>query len=246
MMSALRLTKRVHLVGGGAYGISSSNDCNVYLIDGGGTLALVDAGGGGEVERLLENIRVLGFDPNQVELLFITHCHYDHMGGAKEIKEETGCQVVAHESEIDEIEGLGSLTLYEMARARGLKIEGVEVDLQLRGGERLGIGEIKVEVLHTPGHTPGGISLLLREGDVVDLFSGDTASAQGRLGWINGPGCDLRHWKRSIRRMLELNPERLFPGHGVFVLSGALNHIKMLHEKMNSPWINIITTVDFR
>ncbi|RJS86361.1 MBL fold metallo-hydrolase [Candidatus Bathyarchaeota archaeon] len=133
-----------------------------------------------------------------------------------------------------------------MARERGLEFEAVEVDMRLRGGERLQVGDIEVEVVHTPGHTPGGVSLLLREGDGLDLFTGDTASAQGRLGWINGPGCDLEEWKRSIKRMLELQPDRLFPGHGVFVLSGAVEHLRVLDEKMNAPWINIVTAVDFR
>jgi len=236
----------VYLVGGGAYGVSASEDCNVYLIDGGGVLILVDAGGGRGVDRILGNIKSLGFDPGRVELLILTHCHYDHMGGARGIRRETGCRVAAHEAEADEIEGLGPLTLHEMARARGLEFEGVGVDLRLKGGEQLEVGDIVVEVLHTPGHTPGGVSLLLREEAGLDLFTGDTASAQGRLGWINGPGCNLEDWKRSIKRMVELRPDGLFPGHGVFVLSGALDHLKVLEEKMNAPWINIVTTVDFR
>jgi glyoxylase-like metal-dependent hydrolase (beta-lactamase superfamily II) len=245
-MSALRLTDRVYLVGGGAYGVSALEDCNVYFIDGDGALALVDAGGGGGVSRILGNIRLLGFDPREIDLLVLTHCHYDHIGGASAIKLETGCRVAAHEAEVDEVEGLGPLTLYEMARDRGLEFEGVKVDLRLRGGERLEVGEVELEVLHVPGHTPGGVSLLLRENGSLDLFTGDTASAQGRLGWINGPGCNLEEWKRSIRRMVELQPDRLFPGHGVFVLSDALDHLKLLDEKMNAPWINIVTAIDFR
>ncbi|RLI07369.1 MBL fold metallo-hydrolase [Candidatus Bathyarchaeota archaeon] len=245
-MSALRLTERVYLVGGGAYGLSDSGDCNIYLIDGGDALALIDAGGGGDVKRVLRNIREVGLNPGDIELLILTHCHFDHIGGAGGIKRETGCSVAAHEAEAGEIERLGPLTLYEMAKARGLEFEGVEVDVRLRGGEKLEVGEVEVEVVHTPGHTPGGVSLLLREGDTLDLFTGDTASAQGRLGWINGPGCNLEEWKRSIKRMVELQPDRLFPGHGVFVLSGALDHLRLLDEKMNAPWINIVTTADFR
>jgi len=246
LMPTLRLTDRVYLVGGGAYGISAQEDCNIYLIDGGESLALIDAGGGGGVDGILGNIRDVGLNPERVELLILTHCHYDHIGGAMGLKRKTGCGVAIHEAEAGEVEGLGPLTLYEMARERGLEFEAVEVDMRLRGGERLKVGDVEVEVIHTPGHTPGGVSLLLREGDGLDLFTGDTASAQGRLGWINGPGCDLEEWKRSIKRMVELQPDRLFPGHGVFVLSGALEHLRVLDEKMNAPWINIVTAVDFR
>ncbi len=245
-MYALRLTERVYLVGGGAYGLSDPRDCNIYLIDGGGALALIDAGGGGGVKRIMENVKGLGLDPKKIELLVLTHCHFDHIGGAGGIKRETGCSVAAHEAEVEEVKKLGPLTLYEMAKARGLEFEGVEVDVRLQGGERLKVGEVEIEVLHTPGHTPGGVSLLLREDEGLDLFTGDTASAQGRLGWINGPGCNLDEWKRSIKRMVDLQPDRLFPGHGVFVLSGALDHLRLLDEKMNAPWINIVTTADFR
>ena len=83
----------------------------------------------------------------------------------------------------------------------------------------------------------------IKEKNITSIFTGDTASAQGKLGWINGPGCDLPTWKNSIKRLLELKPDRIFPGHGVFVLSGAVDHLKLLDEKMNAPWINIVTTL---
>jgi glyoxylase-like metal-dependent hydrolase (beta-lactamase superfamily II) len=100
-----------------------------------------------------------------------------------------------------------------------------------------------VEVVHTPGHTPGGISLVMREEGATSLFPGDTASAQGRLGFINGPGFSLEEWKRSIKRMLDLKPDRMFPGHGVFVLSEAVEHLRVYDAKMNAPWINVVTSV---
>ncbi len=239
----MRLTDRVYLIGGGAYGYSAPNDCNIYLVDCGGALAVIDTGGGGGIPRVLENIRHMGFDPETVEMAFITHCHYDHIGGNHDLKEATGCRIAAHEAEAREMETLGELTLYDMARERGLKFEPAKVDITLTDGQHVRVGEVDFEVVHTPGHTPGGVCLLIKEDDVVSLFTGDTASAQGHLGWINGPGCDLPEWKRSIKRLLELKPDRMFPGHGVFVLSGAVDHLKLLDEKMNAPWINIVTSI---
>lgn len=107
----------------------------------------------------------------------------------------------------------------------------------------MNVGAVEFEIMHTPGHTPGGISLVTREGDTTNLFSGDTASAQGRLGFINGTGSELSDWKSSIKKMLALEPDRIFPGHGVFVLSGAVEHLTLLDRKMNTLWVNIVTSI---
>ena len=239
----MKLTDRIYLVGGSAYGYSAPGDCNMYLVDCGDELALIDTGGGKGIPKVLENIKAMGFDPASLDVAFVTHCHYDHIGGNKGIKEATGCKIAAHEAEKDEIETLGELTLYQMSLDSGLSFEPTSVDLVLRGNQRVSIGELEFEVIHTPGHTPGGISLKIEEGDATSVFSGDTASAQGRLGYINAPGFDLPDWKASIKRLLALKPDRLFPGHGVFVLSGAVEHLAVLDQKMNAPWVNIVTSV---
>lgn len=242
-VNCLKLTERIYLIGGSAYGYSAPGDCNMYLVNCGGELALVDTGGGRGVPKVLENIKRMGFEPASLDVAFITHCHYDHIGGNKAIKEATGCKIAAHEDEKEEIEILGELTLYQMAQDEGLSFEPTKVDIALRGNQRVRVGDIEFEVIHTPGHTPGGISLWIKADGATNLFSGDTASAQGRLGYINGPGCDLQDWKMSIKKMLALKPDRLFPGHGVFVLSGATDHLSLLDQKMNAPWINIVTTI---
>ena len=239
----MKLTERVYLIGGGAYGYSATGDCNMYLVDCKGSLALIDTGGGNGIPRVIENIGKMGLDPDDLEVAFVTHCHYDHIGGNKAIKDATGCKIAAHEDEKEEIEGLGELTLYEMGRESGLEFEPSRVDVSLIGGESMRVGDIDFEIVHTQGHTPGGISLVVREEGAMSLFPGDTASAQGRLGFINGPGFSLGDWKKSIKKMLDLNPERMFPGHGVFVLSGAVEHLTVYDAKMNSPWINVVTSV---
>jgi len=239
----LRLTDKVYLIGGGGFGYSAPGDCNMYLVDCNRRLALIDTGGGGGIPRVLENIRRMEFEPENLEIAFVTHCHYDHIGGNHELKEATGCKLAAHEADVYGIENLGEMSLYDMAMERGLEFEPANVDVILTDGQHVRIGDVDFEVIHTPGHTPGGICLLIKEKNITSIFTGDTASAQGKLGWINGPGCDLPTWKNSIKRLLELKPDRIFPGHGVFVLSGAVDHLKLLDEKMNAPWINIVTTL---
>lgn len=226
----MKLTGRVHQIGGG--GLSAQGDANVYMVDCGGELAMIDTGGGGGVSRILDNVKQLGFEPRKIEVVFITHCHFDHIGGNQGIKEATGCRIAAHEAEVKEIETFGEMSLYSMARAQGLEIKPVKVDVVLRDGQHMQVGEIDFEVVHTPGHTPGGICLLIKEEGVTSIFTGDTASTQGRLGYMNGPGCDLPAWKKSVQRLISLKPDRVFPGHGVPALSGAIEDLRLLDRNM--------------
>jgi len=242
----MKLTKRVSIVGGGAYGLSHTNDCNVYLVDGGKELGLIDTGGGGGVDSIAKNIRGLGLDAGKIGLVVVTHCHFDHIGGIPKVRELAECRVAVHEAEARAVEKPDSeLTLSEMARGRGLEVKPTKVDVVLRGGEVLRLGSLRLEVLHTPGHTPGSVCVLLEDGGAKVLFSGDMVSAAGRLGFINGPGFDLAAYKRSMKRLLARKADVLLPGHGTFVLSNAHDHVKLYADKMNAPWINIVTALDF-
>ena len=239
----MKLTENIYLVGGNAYGYSAAGDCNIFMIDCGGSLALVDTGGGKGVPNIIGNIERMGFDANNIEVAFITHCHFDHIGGNKGFKDATGCRIAAHEAEKKDIEELGELTLYSMSLEEGLTFESTEVDTVLRGGENMRVGSVEFQIVHTPGHTPGGLSFVMEEDGSRCLFPGDTVSAVGKLGFINGPGFVLPDWKASIKKMIALEPDMMFPGHGTFVLSGAMEHLALYDEKLNAPWVNIVTSV---
>jgi glyoxylase-like metal-dependent hydrolase (beta-lactamase superfamily II) len=105
------------------------------------------------------------------------------------------------------------------------------------------IGNIELEIIHTPGHTPGGLSFKMIEEGKTSIFCGDIAGANGRLGYINGPGFDLSDWKSSIKKLIQNRPERLFPGHNTFLLGNALEHLKVYNAKLNAAWINIVTSI---
>jgi glyoxylase-like metal-dependent hydrolase (beta-lactamase superfamily II) len=240
----LKITEKVYLIGGHEYGYSAAGDCNMYLIDGGDALALIDTGSGNGINDVMGNIRRMGLESDRLTVTFNTHCHYDHIGGNKAVKEATSCKIAAHELDIGEIERPGEFALYKRALEKGFKLEPTRVDMPLRGGVKVEVGDVVFEVVHTPGHTSGGVCLLIEEEGVKGLFSGDVASANGKLNWINGPGFDLPEWKNSIKKILELRPDRLFPGHGAFLFSGAVEHLRLLDEKMNAPWVNILTEID--
>ena len=91
----MRVTNEIFQVGGS--GLTSHEDAAIYLISFGSCAALVDAGCGRSEDRLLKNIRSCGIDLNEIEYLLITHCHFDHTGGAKTLKDRLQCKIVAHE-----------------------------------------------------------------------------------------------------------------------------------------------------
>ena len=237
----MKITNRVYLVGGSGFGYSAPGDCNIYLVDGGSKQALIDTGGGRGIPEIFANVKRMGFNLKDIEMAFLTHCHYDHIGGNKALKKAVGCKFVAHEAEKEAIETLNEMTLYSMGQRSGLEFEPISVDVVVKDGDEVALGEISVNVLHTPGHTPGGISFILEDQGKVDLFPGDSASAQGRLGFVNGPGFKMENWKNSIKKMLSYKPDRLFPGHGTFAYSRAVDCLTLLDRKWNSPWTNIIT-----
>ena len=84
----MKLTDRIYLVGSGAvgFGMTDPFDCHVYLLDGGGELALIDVGAGMGAEAIVENVRREGFDPARIRHVVLTHAHGDHAGGAARMR----------------------------------------------------------------------------------------------------------------------------------------------------------------
>lgn len=240
----MKLTDSVYLVGGSAYGISAMGDCNVYLVDCGKELTLIDAGGGLGMKKILDNVGHDGFDYKKIKVAFLTHCHFDHIGGAYELKQQTRCRLLAHEKDAISILSLDENVLIDMTKQRGISFNAPKLDKLVADGDIITVGQINFEVLHTPGHTPGCISLFITESDGKKaIFSGDIASTTGKLGFINGPGFDLPAWKASIKRIISMEPDRIYPGHNTFMLNEATEDLKLTDQKMNAPWTTIVTSV---
>jgi len=200
----------VYLIGGSS--ITLGEDCSVYLVDcGKGVLVLVDSGAGPSYNLLVRNIESLGFDPKNLEALILTHKHIDHIGAAARFRKDYGCSIIAHELDAKDIEeGEQFLT---GAKAYGVTLEPCPVDVKLNQPEtRLTFGKLEFNLLHTPGHTPGSISV------VVDIKGKRVLFGQD----IHGPlipewGADLEQYRRSMEKLLSLKPDILCEGHfGVY------------------------------
>jgi glyoxylase-like metal-dependent hydrolase (beta-lactamase superfamily II) len=232
----MRLINDVYLVSGGSFGLGHFADCNVYLVDCGDEVILIDSGAGIDVNRLAENVRADGFNLERIAKIINTHCHYDHTGGDKKIKDMSGCKIFIHEN------GAGPLERGDPLKTDAPKIinfQGVRPDRKLTDGERLLIGDRKFEILHTPGHCDDAICILMEHPAGKVLFSGDTAQAYGQPGVLTADS-DFPAYVRSINRLAKLGVDVLLPGHGIFVLSGASEQIDHLNTKLSSAWCDFI------
>jgi hydroxyacylglutathione hydrolase len=169
-------------------------------------------------------IAILERNQFAVKMIVITHAHIDHIGGAEKLRAHTGAPVYMHESDKMLSEGLD-------VQAGWLGVETPKdpgIDQPAREGDIIRAGSIEAHVLHTPGHTPGSISLYLPvEGK---LIAGDTLF-QGSIGRTDLPGGDTAQIGRSIRGKLYTLPEDtiVFPGHGGTTTIGE--------EKRSNPFV---------
>ncbi len=203
---------KIHQIGGMGF------DSNIYLIID-ELITLIDAGTGQNFEDVKRNLAKFNLKPSDIGLLINTHCHFDHAGGDWDFV-ASGCEVAIHESEARLLrEGEETITCAAMF---GERPKPVEVARELREGNRVELCELTLEVLHTPGHTQGSISLYEPKQKI--LFSGDTVFRDG-VGRADLPTSDAKALARSLRKLAKLEVERLYPGHGPFAERGAHRYI---------------------
>lgn len=205
----MRITGDIFQVGGG--GLTSMEDAAIYLIHFEGHAALVDAGCGRAQERLFKNIRDYGVELAQIEYLFITHCHFDHTGGIKGIKERTDCKVVAHELEAPYLEQGDDMVT--AAKWYGSSLEPVQIDIKLKGHEvKIDLGSSQVRAIHTPGHSPGSVVYTTESEGRKILFGQDVHGPLDRSLLSN-----REDYVKSLNLLLSLEADILCEGHfGIF------------------------------
>lgn len=153
-----------------------------YLIGDSGTRLAAVVDPSGEDEKILNLIREKEL---KIVYVIITHSHPDHTGGILEIAAKTGARIVAH------------------------RTSRIEHDVPVDDGSILSIGNLKVKVIHTPGHSPDSICLLV-DGK---LLTGDTLFVEG-VGRTDIPGGNVRELYESLSRLIELGDDtEIYPGH---------------------------------
>ncbi|MGC8850313.1 MAG: MBL fold metallo-hydrolase [Candidatus Bathyarchaeia archaeon] len=178
---------------------------NIYLIR---DKLIVDTGNGEPVNRIAPVLRKVGKNIKDVEKVVLTHSHFDHIGGIREIAYAADPEILAHPSE--------HLGVKASAPA------GVDLSPIIEG-DNVSIDEYNFRILHTPGHSSGSICLYENERSL--LISGDTIFPYGGVGRIDLPTGDSDALIDSIKRIAKLKVIHLLPGHEDPVLENASTHI---------------------
>jgi hydroxyacylglutathione hydrolase len=230
----MRVVPGVYLVGGKGPGLSAPWDCNVYVVDGGTELALIDAGSGQGTSAILGNVGAHGLNLQRVKKILLTHAHADHSGGARALAKATGAKVLGPALERSLIEaGTDHELGLDIARDVGIyepnfRYEHCRVDVDLGDGDEVIVGRLHMTAVRTPGHSRGSMCYFCATGGMSVLFSGDTVSADGKL-HFNSPDVNVVDLRLSLRRLRDLCPDTLCPGHGPFAAADA---VALLDEAM--------------
>jgi glyoxylase-like metal-dependent hydrolase (beta-lactamase superfamily II) len=176
-----------------------------------------------DIDELLYEARSKGL--KKIRYIVNTHSHVDHIMGNAEMVRKTGAKIIIHE---DDASGLLKTPPYllEMFRAK----PSPPADILVREGDIIEVGNIKLRVIHTPGHSPGGMCLYM-DGAV---FTGDTLFV-GSVGRTDFPGSSWRELERSIREKLYVLPGDtvVFPGHNY----GPTPTSTIQYEKRHNPFV---------
>ena len=174
---------------------------SVYIISTPRSLTLIDTGVAGSEELIFSHLQRSGQRPEEVSSLILTHAHPDHLGAAKAIREATGCTIAAHGADQAWIEDTDRQNRERPVPGFYQLVGGpVAVDRIVEDGDTIEIGDgLTLEVIHTPGHSPGSISLLLLPD--MALFSGDAIPVPGDLPIYDDPVASLK----SIERLMAID-----------------------------------------
>jgi glyoxylase-like metal-dependent hydrolase (beta-lactamase superfamily II) len=209
----------------------------VYLIEG-TELVLVDSGFPWSPRRVLDYIRSIGRSPDDLSHILMTHSHPDHTSGAFHLARATGASIVAHRGDArlhaDGHASLSYMGVFGAVKAPIPFLQHTPVGLLVEDGQRLSL-PFRIEALHTPGHTPGSTSYLLRDKGV--LFTGDTLFSDGRRlsRSLPMPGTDRGQYRASVERIAGLDFDVLCGGHGAPLVGGASKAVRQLVERSPDP-----------
>lgn len=188
----------------GSAEISHPYDCCVYLVDA-GELVLIDTGAGRSFDRLVDNIGTLGFAPEKLDSIFVTHSHIDHIGALSLFKRQYNVKVIAHELDAQAIES-GD---WVGAEVYGVQYQPCQVDIKLQRAEHsFTFTKHELKALHIPGHTSGSIAVYTDIGGKRILFGQDIHGPY-EMNWGGNPLQAIA----SLQKLIDLQADLLCEGH---------------------------------
>jgi glyoxylase-like metal-dependent hydrolase (beta-lactamase superfamily II) len=191
----------------GGSDLTAPEDAAIYLVQLGKQAALIDAGCGNAHNRLVDNITAVLPGDVRITHLFLTHCHYDHVGGAAALRKQYGCKIVAHRLDTVYLEsgdsGVTAASWY------GAIMPPLIIDHHIKGRKKIfELGNGQVTAYHCPGHSPGSLVYTVRLEHQKILFGQD----------VHGPLdpsllSNRGDYKRSLKFMMGLRADILCEGH---------------------------------
>lgn len=186
---------------------------NVYLIDGGTEFLLIDVGYEETTEEVLDLCRKMDFNLSTCKMVIATHADADHIQGLARAKEVTRAKIAAHPTSVEALETGDKIMTFAHIAAQQFDIPmpPCKVDVLLNDGDVIGVGNLKLEVWSTPGHTPGQLSFKM--GNL--LFCGDNIYKDSCVGVIDAHhGSSIPDFIASLKRILKDDSQFLLPSHG--------------------------------
>lgn len=190
---------------------------NCYALIEDGEIALVDVG-----TATAEIIDFVKKNSDNIKYVLLTHDHFDHIGGVEKVLKHCKPQVCIHKNDAS---GLVDST-FSLCSMVGMHQPSISPDITLEGGEELPLGNNKIKVIHTPGHTDGCVCYLIDD----ILFSGDTLffESVGRTDFVTGDSMQLM---ASLKKIIALKGvSRVYTGHG--------EPTTLEHERKHNFFIN--------
>ena len=238
----MKVNRNLYVVGGGDYGYNLSNklDSNVYVLDTGAGLWMIDAGFDGG-SRVLANMKEDGLDPGDVTRLFVTHYHADHAGALAYMRENLGDQVEiaisgraapAVRTADEEVIGLKWAKSFDFY-PKDFVWEPCDIDVELQHNQNFKSGDFELTAIETDGHCNGHMNFLVTGEDSSYLFSGDHVFWGGKIILQNVADSNVQEYAASMNRLLEYDFKGLMPGHLNFSLENGRRHVQQAADQFN-------------
>lgn len=200
-------------------------DSNMFLVIGDEKVALIDAGTGFQSATVIKSLDAM-LNGRSLDFVFVTHRHFDHVGGLPAIIDRYHPKVFAGDKDAEPLRMGDSEST--VGTAFGGSIPKMDI-VSVKEGDRIDLGGHVLEVIETPGHTIGSICLL----DTVtsSLFSGDTFFVDG-VGRTDLPTASLSDLKSSMLKLRNIKFNGLFSGHGPVVKNDGMRYLERLINQM--------------
>ncbi|MEE9150497.1 MAG: MBL fold metallo-hydrolase, partial [Thermoplasmata archaeon] len=205
---------QIHQIGGVLY------DSNIYLVKAEKSM-IIDTGTGAHHEEVMKKLRDI-MNPKLVDTIVLTHRHFDHTGGAESLQSALDADILVHETALEALRQGDDVTT--AARAFGKTFPKLEIKA-LKEGDALDLGDVKFEILHTPGHSI--CSIALYDKNTKTIVSGDTVYTDGGIGRWDLPTGNYEELLASVRRLSNMEVRALYPGHGPFSKNDGNRHISL-------------------